>query len=196
MITVLSPSSIDIPILQRVNGGAQTAIRLRVGQIQFRKLRRLTHRDSFMEVIPFGRKSGVDRRTRIYTAGTIYTVLSIDGTMTTAVAEGKAIVESGGQTKPQFTGEGAYLEPGKPPVIFAIDYSLGITKLRVERQFQKNVVSGCLAPGNQVSVEDGKVRLFGDGCFRVVTQQDYVTVANLNGTERRVYFRGVRPFYE
>ncbi|MGL5719470.1 MAG: hypothetical protein ACRCYP_01565 [Alphaproteobacteria bacterium] len=197
LITVLAPSSIDLPILKRINGGAQTVVRLRVGQIQFRKLRRLSHPDSFLEVIPFGPNSRVDRRTRIYTAGTIFTVLSVgDGAVTTAVAEGKAIVESGGETKPQFTGQGAYLEPGKPPVIFAIDYSLGIEKLRIERQLNKNVVSGCVASGNQVSVEDGKVRSYGDGCFRVVTQQDYVTVANLNGTERRIYFRGVRPFNE
>jgi hypothetical protein len=149
-----------------------------------------------VEVIPFGPNARIDRRTRIYSAGTIYTVLSIDGKLATAVAEGKAFVESGGKTRPQFTGEGAYLEPGKPPIIFAIDYTLGISKLLVERQFNKNVVSGCVLPGNQVSVGDAKVRLFGDGCFRVVTKQDHLTLANLNGTEKRVYFRGVRPFYE
>jgi len=197
LIIVLAPSSIDIPILQKNRGGAQTVVRLRVGQVRLQKLRRFSSRSSYLKVIPFGRNPRIYQGTSIYTAGTIFSVLALENNgLLTTVADGSAWIESGGLTQKQYTGQGAYLEPGKPPVIFAIDYSLGIKKLRVERQLNKNVVSGCVAPGNQVSVEDGKVRSYSDGCFRVVTQQDYVTVANLNGTERRVYFRGVRPFHE
>jgi hypothetical protein len=123
--------------------------------------------------------------------GTEFTVSQVGDTLRVGMDGGTARVMSGGVTALVGVGKGADLTPGQPPKVFQVDYRLGVTNLRVRREFNENVVTGKVAAGNSV-----KGAAMKGNCFTLRTTEPFLLVENAIGTERVIGLpRSVRPFF-
>lgn len=186
----VAPSSVDFPILRQERGGAQTLLRIRVGQVTA-KVRRFTNPYSFFSIVSY------DRMASISSIGTEFSVYALsEKSLITGVYESVVVVTSGGVTVKVRTGEGAIVESGKPPVVFPMDFVLAVKKQRTEqRNGRTNIVTGQLAKGNTVEVDEGTVEQVGN-CFRIITRGNSFRVVNPGGTKRsHPISGGVQPFF-
>jgi hypothetical protein len=185
----VAPSSVDFPILRSERGGAQTLLRVRVGRVMAR-VRRFTNPYSFFSIVSY------DKMASISSIGTEFSVKAMsEKVLIIGVYESLVIAKSGGIEAQVKTGEGAIVESGKPPVVFPMDFVLEVKKMRTEqRNGRTNIVTGELAKGNTVEVDEGTVEQTGN-CFRIITRGDSFRVVNPGGTMRSYSINGVKPFF-
>jgi hypothetical protein len=123
--------------------------------------------------------------------GTEFTINQLHDRLLIGTNQGKVEVKSGGVTAIAGAGTGAELRPGFAPVVYQIDYNLAVKNLKVRSEFNQNVVTGELAPGN--TIEGAEME--GD-LFTLKTDQPFVIVENTEGTGRVIWLpRSVRPFF-
>ncbi|MGL5065699.1 MAG: hypothetical protein ACRC62_37495 [Microcoleus sp.] len=185
----VAPSSVDFPILRAERGGAQTLLRVRIGRVTAR-VRRFTSPYSFFSIVSYDKLASVASR------GTEFSVMALsEKSLITGVYESSVIATSGGVSVKVGTGEAALMESGKPPVVFPMDFVLSVEHQRFQqRNGSTNVVTGKLAKGNTVEVDEGTVEQMGN-CFRIITRGDSFRVVNPGGTKRSHPINGVKPFF-
>lgn len=186
----VAPSSVDFPILRQERGGAQTLLRVRIGRVTA-KVRRFTNPYSFFSIVSY------DRMASISSIGTEFSVYALsEKSLITGVYESVVVITSGGVTVKVRTGEGAIVSSGKSPEVFPMDFVLAVKKMRTEqRNGRTNIVTGELAKGNTVEVDEGTVEQTGN-CFRIITRGDSFRVVNPGGTMRsHPISGGVQPFF-
>lgn len=193
-VLALTPASIDIPICRNEMGGYQTLFRIRVGKIRS-KFRKLTHPASFIKTASLDWQASLgEKETLVSTTGTEFTTEAIGSGLRVGMNEGSILARSGGVDARAIVGQAVTLEPGKAPEVYPINYSLDVYNIKVSTYLNQNLVTGCLAKGNSLSVEDGEVTTNGD-CFRVVTPQNFLKITNPAGTERYLFFGAKRRLF-
>lgn len=185
----VAPSSVDFPILRSERGGAQTLLRVRVGRVTAR-VRRFTNPYSFFSIVSY------DKMASISSVGTEFSVKAMsEKILIVGVYESLVTAKSGGIEAQVRTGEGAIVSSGKSPEVFPMDFVLAVKKMRTEqRNGRTNIVTGELAKGNTVEVDEGTVEQTGN-CFRIITRGDSFRVVNPGGTMRGYSINGVKPFF-
>ena len=195
LLVAATPASVDIPICRHEDGGFQTLFRVRVGRLRF-TIRKFTNPASFLKIVGLGWKSAMlpEEESSIQTIGTEFTVEAEGDGVNVGMDEGRVKVRSGGVVAEVAVGQGAELRQGKPPVVYTLDYMLGVKDLKVEELNGENIVTGRLLPGNRIDPEDGEIT-YKDGVFRLRTTRNYVIIRNGRGTARFYPLpRSVRPF--
>lgn len=192
VITMTTPSSGRIQICRHEKGGYQTLIVFETGRAKVSK-RRFTHPESFFWLTGRGWKAGMNplKEILVKVVGTEFTINQLNDRLLVGTEQGKVEVKSGGVSAIAEAGKGADLRPGVAPSVFQTDYTLIVKNLKVRSEFNQNIVTGTLNPGNTI---DGAV-MDGDQ-FTLKTDQPFVVVENTQGTGRVIWLppRAVRPF--
>lgn len=193
VVTATAWSAGRIPICRHEGGGYQTLIVFETGTKARVSIRHFTNPNSFFRVAGRGWKVGMNplKEILVNIVGTEFTVNQSDDALRVGMDGGTVTVKSGGVDAVVGVGKGADLLPGQPPNVFTIDYILGVTDLQVRQEFNENVVTGQVAPGNTV---EGAV-MEGDR-FTLRTTQAFAVVVNANGVGRVIWLpKSVRPFF-
>jgi hypothetical protein len=192
-VTATTWSAGRIPICRHEGGGYQTLIVFETGTKARISIRRFTNPQSFFRVAGRGWKVGMNplKEILVNIVGTEFNVTQSDDVLRVGMDGGTVTVRSGGVDATVGIGKGADLRPGQAPALFQVDYSLRVTNLQVRQEFNENVVTGNVAPGNAV---EGAV-MKGD-LFTLKTDQPFIVVQNANGVGRVIWLpRSVRPFF-
>jgi hypothetical protein len=192
VVTLLAPSSGRISICRHERGGYQTLIVFETGRAKA-SIRRFTNPASFFRIAGRGWRMGMNpiKEILVKVVGTEFTITQLDDRLLVGTDEGTVQVRSGGVDVIASSGKGADLRPGQPPIVFQTDYILAVKNLKVRQEFNQNVVTGELVPGNLIN----GAQMDGDR-FELKNDQPFVVVENARGTGRIIWLpRSVRPFF-